>query len=197
MHKLPLILGSQSPRRKEILSFFSLPFKQISSNFDEDSIPFEGNPIEYVQLLSQAKAQVLADQYADNLILTADTIVYKDGKVYGKPVDQAELFQFIGELNDQWHSVFTSLTLQLGNQFFQQTEETRVLFNPIPDNQLELYHTFLPWQDKAGGYMIQSAGSLIVKRIEGCYYNVMGLPVNALRDLLLKFDIELWSYLKT
>jgi septum formation protein len=196
MSKLPLILGSQSARRKEILSFFSIPFKQVPSDFDENSIPFNGNPLEYVKVLSDSKAMALASLYPDNLLLTADTIVYKDGKSYGKPANEEELFRFLRELEGQWHSVFTSLTLRDGQHAFQQTEETRVLFNPISESQMKFYCNYLPWQDKAGGYMIQAAGGVIVKRIEGCYYNVMGLPINSLRELLTKAGIDLWNYLK-
>lgn len=196
MNNFPLILGSQSPRRREILSFFAIPFQQIPSNFDEDSIPFIGDPHEYVKLLSNSKADVLASLFPGNIILTADTIVYKNGKSYGKPANKSELFQFLCELEGQWHSVFTSLTLINGTSSFQQTEETRVLFNSFSKGQMELYAACLPWQDKAGGYMIQGTGSLVVKRIEGCYYNVMGLPINALRELLQKIGIDLWSFLK-
>ena len=191
-----IILGSQSPRRNEILSFFSLPFKQISSGFDESTIPFTGDPYHYVKELSDAKADSLADLYPNEIILTADTIVYKDGKVYGKPNDKNELFVFLKELEGSWHTVFTSLTLRQGSLEYQQTEETRVLFNQITESQLESYSKKLPWQDKAGGYMVQLAGSLIVKKIEGCFYNIMGLPMNTLQDLLKKIGIDLWSYLK-
>lgn len=196
MNRFPLILGSQSPRRKEVLSYFSIPFKQVSPNFDEDSILFKGDPYDYIKQLSDGKATSLASLFPNNLLLTADTIVYKGGKIYGKPANESEFYQYIRELEGQWHSVFTSLTLRNGPEVFQQTEETRVLLNNTNENQMKLYHNHLPWQDKAGGYMIQSTGSLIVKRIEGCYYNAMGFPVNTLRDLLMKVDIELWSFLK-
>lgn len=190
-----IILGSQSPRRKEILSFFSLPFKQVSSCFDEASIPFQGDPYAYVIELSNGKAQALAQSYPESIILTADTVVYLNGKIYGKPVDEQELYTFLKELEGNWHEVFTGLTLRKGNQVYHQTEVTRVLFNSITDSQLESYSKNLPWQDKAGGYMAQLAGSLLVKRIDGCFYNVLGLPINALHDLLKQVDIDLWSYL--
>lgn len=195
MKKPHLILGSQSPRRKEILNYFSIPFTQMASNFDEESIPFKGDPYEFVKALSNGKSAALAPLYPSEIILTADTVVYKAGKVYGKPVDENELYSFLKDLEGQWHTVFTSLTLRKGAEVHQQTEETRVLFNHFTDKQIELYRTKLHWQDKAGGYMVQSAGSIMIRRIEGCYFNTMGLPINSLHDLLLKVGIDLWSYL--
>ena len=191
-----LILGSQSPRRCEILNYFNLPFKQVSSDYDEDAIPFKGDPIPYVKILSKGKADVLAPHYPHEWILTADTVVYREGKIFGKPKDEDEAYQFLTQLEGKWHSVFTGLTLRNEDQEFQEVEETKVLFNDLSEEQMKSYHRVLPYVDKAGGYMIQGAGSLIVKRIEGCYYNVVGLPVNALYRVLKRAGIDLWQHLK-
>ncbi|WP_068468389.1 Maf family protein [Candidatus Protochlamydia phocaeensis] len=190
------ILGSQSPRRREILSYFNLPFTQVASSFDEDAIPFKNNPMEYVLILSRGKAELLRKQYPDALILTADTIVYKDERIFGKPRDEQEAFEYLKTLAGHWHSVFTGLSLSYKDQLFEQIEETKVLFNEITDQQIRLYQQTLHCADKAGGYMIQGPGGLIAKRIEGCYYNVMGLPLNALENLLKKVGIDLWKHLK-
>lgn len=191
-----LILGSQSPRRKEILSFFSLPFQTATSNFDEDSVPFLGDPKNYVSVIAEGKAKVLAAEYPQSLILTADTTVYKDGKIYGKPASSEEAFTALSELAGQWHSVFTGMVLLQGNQLWNAVEETRVLFNPLTPEEIRHYHKTLHWSDKAGGYAIQMGGGLAVKKIDGCYYNVMGLPINSMRQLLLNANIDLWNYLK-
>ncbi len=193
---MQLILGSQSPRRREVLSFFDIPFKQVSPHFDEDTIPFHGNPQEYVQILSKGKADSLAYEFSQEAILTADTIVYKEGKIYGKPRNKEEAFQYLKELSGKWHSVFTGLTLSLKGQNFQEVDETRVLFNSLTEEQIKTYHQSLTFSDKAGGYMIQGPGGLIVKRIEGCYYNVVGLPINALYSVLLHAGIDLWKHFK-
>lgn len=192
---MELILGSQSPRRKDVLSFFNLPFRQVSPSFDEDAVPFEGNPIEYVNTLSKGKALSLQDRFLNQAILTADTVVYKEGKIFNKPKDKQEAHQHLRELAGRWHSVFTGLTLSYAHQAWQQVEETRVQFNPLTEQQIYLYQHALCCTDQAGGYMIQGAGSLVVKRIEGCYYNVLGLPVNALHELLLKIGIDMWEHL--
>jgi septum formation protein len=193
---MQLILGSQSPRRREVLSFFDIPFKQVSPNFDEDSIPFHDNPQEYVQILSKGKADSLTHRFPKDLILTADTIVYREGKIYGKPRNQEEAVQYLKELSGKWHSVFTGLTISSKGQEFQTMDETRVLFNSLTEEQIRTYHQMLTFADKAGGYMIQGPGGLIVKRIEGCYYNVVGLPINALYSILLHAEIDLWKHFK-
>ena len=192
---MELILGSQSPRRREILNFFTLSFKQISPNFDEASIPFHDNPKEYVQILARGKADSLAQSFPDRLILTADTIVYKEGKVYGKPKNPEQALQILKELSGKWHSVFTGLTVFYKGQYFQTHEKTRVLFHTLTEKQIQDYQ-ILNCADKAGSYMIQGAGALIVKRIEGCYYNVVGMPLNALCDILSQIGINLWKHLK-
>lgn len=193
---MEFLLGSQSPRRKEILGYFDIPFRQVSSSFHEEGIPFNGNPAAYVQSIADGKAQSLASLYPLNIILTADTTVYKDGKVYNKPNTPEEAFQFLRELSGSWHSVFTALTLQTSEKKFSIVEETKVLFNHLTEEEIHIYYQKLPYADKAGGYMIQQAGGLIVKKIDGCYYNVMGLPINALRTILLNIGIDLWNHLK-
>jgi septum formation protein len=174
-----LILGSQSPRRREILEFFSLPFEQVPSYFAEELVPYDGDPIGYAKILSQGKAHSLKIRYPKTLILTADTVVYKEGKIYGKPASLDEAFQILYE-----------------NREYSECEETKVLFHELSESQIRSYHHSFQVTDKAGGYGIQKAGHLIVKRMEGCFYNVMGLPLNALKNCLEKVGIDLWHYLK-
>ncbi|MBA2367498.1 MAG: septum formation protein Maf [Candidatus Protochlamydia sp.] len=190
------ILGSQSPRRKEILNFFTLPFQQVSPLFDEEAIPFQGNPQEYVNILSQGKGESLKDRFPKDVIITADTIVFKDGKIYGKPKDKAQAFQFLKQLAGGWHQVYTGISLIYLEKMVHRVEETAVLFNSLNDEQLHHYQETMHCADKAGGYMIQGAGGLIVNRIVGCYYNVMGLPLNALYEALLEIGVDLWKHLK-
>lgn len=191
-----LILGSQSPRRREILSFFAIPFEQISPHFAEELVPFEGNPIEYAKTLAYEKAASLAPRFEEAVILTADTVVYKDGKQYGKPANEEEAFQILSELNGSWHQVFTALTLFKKGHFFTDYEETKVLFHSLTPEQIRLYHQAFHSFDKAGGYGVQMGGHVIVKRMEGCFYNVMGLPTTALQRVFYQAGIDLWHHLK-
>lgn len=100
-------------------------------------------------------------------------------------------------LSGKWHTVWTVLALTTARKQWHVMEETRVLFHPLTLKQARQYHDHLVFSDKAGGYAIQNCGSIIVKTIEGSYHNVMGMPINALRTLLLNVDIDLWDYLKS
>ena len=191
-----LILGSQSPRRGELLGHFSLPFRQVPSSFDEESIAYEGNPLAYTSTLAEKKGEALLPQFPKDLILTADTVVYYQGKIYNKPRDKEEAFVFLSELSGHWHHVFTAMCLIQGSQKYQGVEETRLLFHKLTEQQIHTYHKHCHFLDKAGGYAIQGVGSLLIERIEGAYDNVMGLPLNLTRTLLLKAGIDLWDYLK-
>jgi septum formation protein len=191
-----LVLGSQSPRRREILSHYSIPFDQATSNFVEESVPFHGDPKQYVITLSKGKADSLVHRFPHAAILTADSVVYRENKIYNKPIDKKDAIQMLSELSGNWHSVYTGVTLRHGKEEFHQVEETRVEFNPLTQAQLETYIETQQWSDKAGGYGIQMSGGLIVRQIQGCFYNVMGLPINTVRDLLLNINIDLWKYLK-
>lgn len=190
-----LVLGSQSPRRREILSTFSIPFTIATSFFDEEAVPFKGDPVEHALTLSKGKADALYPQFPNSYILTADTVVYREGRLYGKPQNLTQAFQWLTELAGNWHSVFTAVTLRYQDHYYQQCPETRILFNPLTAEQIERYLNSFQWDDKAGGYTIQKSGSLVVNRIEGCYYNVVGLPVNSVRHVLNQAGVELWDYL--
>ncbi len=191
-----IILGSQSPRRKEIMSQFSLPFEQATPPFVEEAIAFNGDPIEYVTTLSRGKAESLHRTYPNAIILTADTVVYLESKVYNKPADYDEAVRFITEFSGKWQSVFTSVTVRHGHTTHSAVEETRILMNAVSLEQIHYFLDKITWKDKAGGFTIQGPGNLLVRKIEGCYNNVTGLPVNTVRDLLLRVGIDLWHYIK-
>lgn len=192
----PLILGTQSPRRLEIFSCFDLPFEQASSSFDENSVHYDGDPIAYAAAIAKGKADELYPRFLQRTILTADTVVYCEGKVYGKPHDAEDALSMLAELAGKWQSVFTAVTLRRGHEEFSHTEETRVLMNPLTKEQIKHYCEKMQPYDKAGSYQIQMPGGLIVRQIEGCYYNVVGLPINTVRTLLKSIGIELWDHLR-
>jgi septum formation protein len=191
-----IILGSQSPRRQEILSYFSIPFIQVPSNFDEESVPYQGNPGRHAMLLSQKKSEALYSQYPNEVILTADSVVFCDGKLFNKPASEEEAFSFLSTFCGKWHSVFTGVTVRRGPLAYTDVEETKLLFNALTPEQIKQFHQSCYFGDKAGGYAIEKSGNLIVSRLEGCYDNVLGLPINTTRKLLLKVGIDLWDFLK-
>ncbi len=192
-----LILGSASPRRAEILSYFQMPFIQKPSSFDEEEVPFQGNPERYVEKIAEGKAKALAPQYPEDLILTCDTTVYYRGEVLNKPKDEADALSMLRRLSGSTHTVYSGLCLRKGTRMWTHIEPTRVTFCSASEEQLRLYHRAIYSHDKAGGYAIQQAGAIIVEKIEGCPYNVMGLPIHGLSRLLDAADISLWQYLKS
>lgn len=192
---MELILGSTSPRRKEILEFFSYPFRQESPNFDESTVPFLGDPHSYVCTLALEKAHALKTRFPNSVILTADTIVFSDGKCLGKPKDEQEAVEMLTSLSGKWHTVYTAVAVISPTKTVCEAEETRVLFNVLSPEDIHRYLRSHALLDKAGAYALQKSGSLVVKEIIGCYYNVIGLPTNTLRKLLYQAGIDLWDYM--
>lgn len=192
-----IILGSQSTKRREILGHFSIPFIVVPSAFDEESVEYDNNPGQHALLLSQKKNEVLRQQYPDEVILTADSVVYCDGKLYNKPRDLDEAFAFLTAFSGKWQSVFTGVTVSRGPLVYSDVEETKILVNNLTPSQIKNFHSAIFTLDKAGGYTIEKSGILIVSRLEGCYDNVLGLPINTTQKLLLKVGIDLWDFLKT
>lgn len=189
----PILLASTSPRRREIINYFSLPFTAVSPDFDEEGFPFQDPPEEFVCMLARGKAKSVQAKFFESIVIAADTIVYKESKIFGKPQSFEEAVNYLSDLSGKWHTVYTGVSVCYKNQEFYQAEATQVLFNELSRKQIEQYLTHAEWRDKAGGYAIQMQGGLIVRCIKGCYYNVMGLPINTLHDLLLKVGINLWD----
>lgn len=192
----PLILGSLSPRRRELMGQFKIPLTLAAPTFIEEDVPFDGDPAGYVKTLAKGKAESLHQTHPDAIILTADTAVYFDGKIYNKPADFAEAVHFLSTFSGNWISVFTGVAVWVNNECFYDVQESRLLFNDLSKEQIEHFLHAIHWQDKAGGFTIQGFGSLIINRIDGCSNNITGLPINLVQKLLLKAGIDLWDYLK-
>lgn len=193
---LPIVLGSQSPRRKEILEYFSIPFIQVCSFFDESSVPYSGNSESYAIAVSEGKAKTLMERYSKHPILTADSVVSLNEKLYEKPKNEEEAFSFLLQFSGCTHHVYTGVTLIFNDEIISDVEHTEVLFNELNEEQIHRYLRQNLWRDKAGGYTIQNYGGLLVKEIKGCYYNVMGFPINTVAKLLRNADIDIWHHLK-
>jgi septum formation protein len=153
-------------------------------------------PEDYASLLAQKKAEVLQKKYPTHPIITADTIVFCKNTLYTKPESEQHAMQMLLSLSGQWHQVFTGVCVIGKTGLFTQTEETKILFHTLTEKQIKIYHQHFYYGDKAGGYAIQGGGSIIIKKIDGCPYNVMGLPITTTKELLEKIGINLWDYLK-
>lgn len=193
---MPFILASTSPRRVEILRFFSLPFIQENPHFDESSIPFLGDPKKYVEEIAKGKAKNIATQHPQSIVIAADTIVFANGNVFGKPKDNEDAKSMLSYLSNTWHEIITGVCIQKDQICYCATETTRVLSNKLSATQIQRYLQMQHLSDKAGSYAIQKSGGLFVRKMEGCFYNACGLPLNTLCELLSKFDIDLWDHLQ-
>jgi len=182
-----LILASKSPRRRYLLEKAGLSFSVIPSDIDETTVPLSP-PEVYVRVLSEAKAESIAKRYPEKWVIGADTIVLKDGIVLGKPGSIDEARSMLKQLSGQTHKVFTgySIVCKAKNRKFSETIQTEVFFKNLTHEEIEWYiHTKEPF-DKAGAYAIQGLGTFLVKRINGSYTNVVGLPVCEVIEFLIK-----------
>lgn len=183
-----IILGSKSPRRKEILEMANIPFRVIVSNADED-IKCNDYKI-YPMLTAEKKALDIINNNeisADDIILTADTIVYINGHILGKPKDKDDAYHMIKEISGTSHSVVTGVYLGKGDCHKSFYVETYVYVSPLTEEEiLDYINTTEPY-DKAGAYAIQGIFGKYINKIDGDYYNVMGLPINTIYEKIKEY----------
>lgn len=187
-----IILASASPRRREILTGLNINFEIIVSNADENSDKTDAG--ELCMELSRIKAQSVAQKANDNdaLVIGCDTVVVKNGKILGKPKDRNDAFQMLNYLQNGQHSVISGLTLVYGEKTISNFEETKVFFDKMTTEEIIKYIDTGECDDKAGGYAIQGLAAPYIKGIDGCYYNVVGLPVNLLKNMAKEIGIDLF-----
>lgn len=177
-----IILASQSPRRQELLKLITNDFEIKVSNVDE-TLPSGISPKDAVLYLSKIKAEPFKN--GSDIIIGADTVVALDGKILGKPKNDENAREMLKFLSGKAHSVFTGVTLIKGDIKRSFSVETKVKFFDLTDEEIDEYIKTGEPADKAGAYGIQGYGSLLVEKIDGDYFNVVGLPVSKLaRELL-------------
>ncbi|WP_169082748.1 Maf family protein [Paenibacillus sp. PL91] len=196
-----LVLASSSPRRKELVASLdlSLPVYILSTDTDE-SIEAHWSPEQVVEQLSLRKANAALDLLQQkqavetSLIIGADTIVVLDGDVLGKPVDDDEAKAMLRRLQGRAHEVYTGIACVLSSSGEAQLAHrmTKVKMKPLSEEQIARYVATGEPRDKAGSYGIQGLGSTLVDEIEGCYFNVVGLPLSLLSDMLATYDIAVF-----
>jgi septum formation protein len=165
-------------------------FTVLSPDVDE-SLEEGQPPSAQVELLSQRKAQAAAEQTGpDALIIAADTVVALDGAILGKPADREEAFRMLSTLSGVRHQVYTGVTVRRGERALTRHQVTSVDFRPLEGEEIEQYIATGECMDKAGAYGIQGYGALLIEGINGDYYNVMGLPVGCLAQMLKEFGVD-------
>ena len=197
-----IILASGSPRRSEILEKLGLQFEVLVSNADERKIDKSTvEPSLYVQELALLKAVSAAEQLKNKnaLIISADTIVYSDGEILGKPKNDEDAKHMLSMLSGKCHSVFSGICVMDAKSLKSvcAKEETKVFFSEITPEKIEDYVKTGEPHDKAGSYAVQGIGALFIEKIEGDFFNVIGLPVKKLSEIMEKeFEFDIFKELK-
>ena len=187
-----IVLASASPRRQELLRRIGIEDFDIRVPEVEERYPEGLSPEETVCYISREKsdaARLLCGP--DEIIITADTMVFLDEKRLGKPKNEEEALAMLTALAGRQHTVCTGVTVRQGEKVLTAAEHTDVYFHPATESQLRAYIRTGEPMDKAGAYGVQGKGALLVERIDGDFFNVMGLPVSLLSDLLKPFGINL------
>jgi len=172
-----LVLASASPRRREILTMAGVPFETAPSGIEEYPVP--GESAEIVMRWARRKAESVLPEWPGHPVLGADTMVELDGRLMGKPADRDDAVAMLGSLSGNWHTVYGGVCMLWPEKGLDLcfAEKTRVRFRHLSGGEIRSYVETGEPMDKAGGYGIQGFGCGMVDRIEGCYFNVMGLPV--------------------
>ena len=187
-----IYLASRSPRRRQILEMVGIKFTLLDVEVDEDN-HFADNPEDYVMSLSEKKAREAAAQIKKGIIATADTIVYIDGRILNKPVDADDARRMLRTLSGRTHTVYTGFTLFEipGRRILRECGATQVTFRALEEDEIEEYIESGAPFDKAGAYGIQDdLSALFVERIDGDFYNVVGLPLPRFYLALKRFGMS-------
>lgn len=182
-----LILASGSPRRRELVGYMGIPFQIITADAEEMK---EGAPEELVTENARRKAAAVAAAHPGQVVLGADTIVFLNGRVLGKPRDETEAREMLSCLQGVWHEVYTGVCVIADGKTAVRYDVSRVLFTPLTEKEIAAYVKTGEPMDKAGAYALQGRGGMYVQRIEGSYSNVIGLPMALTREMLIEAGIR-------
>ena len=179
------ILGSSSPRRRELLARIGLRFKVVVPEISEKRKDGEP-PWDFVKRVAIEKLEAIREKEGSDLpILTADTVVFLDGKILGKPSSIEEAKEMLGKLSDRWHRVYTGYALWCGKKFYRRSVKSKVKIMKLTDDIINWYVSTGEPLDKAGAYAVQGIGSFMVEMIRGSYTNVVGLPLTqVIKDMI-------------
>ncbi|WP_234121476.1 Maf-like protein [Clostridium hydrogenum] len=201
---MKLILASSSPRRKELLKKISDNFNVIESDFDEEKIEFSSNVPRYVMTLAEGKARSSLEKIMNEekysklkksgaLIIGCDTVVEIDKSILGKPNNNDEAIMMLKKLSGKKHRVYSGIALvnSLTGEVRSDFACTEVMFSKLSDSEIIKYVNSGESIDKAGAYGIQGKAAVFVEEIQGCYYNIVGLPLNKLYKMIMEMGVNL------
>lgn len=183
-----IILASQSPRRRELLTLIGIPHEVRPADIDETPLPDE-LPVPHAERLARAKAHALAEREPGAVVIAADTIVVIDGDILGKPRDADDARAMLARLSGRRHTVYTAVAVARGTQTESAVEAVEVTFRQLTAAEIADYVATGEPMDKAGAYGIQGYGATIVERVDGDYFSVMGLGLRRLVELLARVGL--------
>jgi septum formation protein len=183
------VLASQSPRRRELLRLIGIAHEVVPADLDESLLPGE-EPVAHAERLARAKAAAVAATHPHAAVIGADTIVVLDGVILGKPADRAEAARTLRRLSGRTHTVHTAVAVARDGRVESGVESVEVTFRPLSDAQIAAYVATGEPMDKAGAYGIQGYGAVIVERVHGDYFAVMGLALGRLVGLLERMGLS-------
>ncbi len=187
-----IILASASPRRRELLERIGVTDFEVRAPEVDENFPEGLSLEETVQFISREKAEAAREQWGlEPIIITADTMVFLDDRRLGKPRSEADALEMLTALQGRRHTVCTGVTVSQGEKILTEAESTGVIFRPAEKRELLSYIATGEPMDKAGAYGVQGKGALLVERLEGDFFNVMGLPVLRLSRMLSEFGVWL------
>ena len=186
-----IVLASGSPRRQELLQRIGIADFDVRVPQTEETYPAGLSPRETVEYISREKSDAAAALCApDEIVITADTMVFLDDARLGKPADEADALRMLTALQGRRHTVCTGVTVRRGDEILTESESTDVYFRPATEAELRGYIRTGEPMDKAGAYGVQGLGALLVERLDGDFFNVMGLPVLRLSRMLERFGVR-------
>jgi septum formation protein len=189
----PLLLASTSPRRRAILEQLGIPFDVVAPRYEEQ--PAQGvDAVDLVRMHAREKARSVADEAGDRPVLGVDTDVVLDGRIYGKPANATDAEVMLEELSGETHLVVSGLALITPGWEIVEHESTRVTFRTLTPRDLAAYIATGEWEGRAGAYAIQGRGAALIRRIEGDYLNVVGLPAALLVRLLAEHFAGVYGF---
>lgn len=192
-----IILASKSPRRKKLLESIKLKFETVISNFNEELV-FEENPKKLVEKISKQKAKLVAEKNKNAIIIAADTTVVLDKKIIGKPISINNAREILQKLSGRKHEVITGFTILDSKTKKSVTKSvvSKVYFKKLTEKEISTYIKTGEPMDKAGAYGVQDRAGVFIEKIEGDFFNVVGLPIFSVCKTLLEFDTNIISHWK-
>jgi septum formation protein len=186
---VPVILASQSPRRRELLTLVGIPHTVLPADIDETVLHGE-IPTAHAERLAWEKASTIAARHPEALVIGSDTIVVLDNEILGKPETEAEAHATLRKLRGRTHTVHTAVAVAFGGRIASGVETVQVSFRDLSDHQIRAYVDTGEPMDKAGAYGIQGFGATIIRRVDGDYFAVMGMPLGLLVSLCSAMDVH-------